>query len=77
MISSGRIAQHRNYGEVMARHERDVRIKRIIRIFMYFLIVAFLIIIYFMVREWQPKEKPVSPKNSSTSITHEPGALSS
>ena len=68
MISSGRIAQHRNYGELMARHERDVRIKRIIRIFMYFLIAAFLVIIYFMVREWQPKEKPVPSQESPSAM---------
>ena len=49
-ISSGRIAQHRNYGDIMARHERDVKIKRITRVFLYFIIIAVLLIIFFFVR---------------------------
>lgn len=52
-FNSGRIAQHRNYGEVMARHEKEVRLKRIFRVFMYFLIVLFLIILFLIVRKVQ------------------------
>jgi predicted nucleic acid-binding Zn ribbon protein len=51
-ISSGRIAQHRNYGELMARHERDQRIKRVIRVFIYFLIIAFLMVVMMMLSKW-------------------------
>ena len=72
MINSGRIAQHRNYGELMARHERDLRFKRVIRIFVYFLIAAFVIIIYFMVREWQPKQKPATPQESPAAMIYHP-----
>lgn len=63
-VSSGRIAQHRNYGELMARHEKEVRIKRIIRMFMYFLIIAFFIIVYVIVKRVSEKQdgskKPTS-----------------
>ena len=58
-VSSGRIAQHRNYGELMARHEKEVRLKRIIRLFMYFLIIAFIVILYFIVRRIFEKQEPV------------------
>lgn len=58
-VSSGRIAQHRNYGELMARHEKEVRLKRIIRLFMYFLIIAFIVILYFIVRRISEKQEPV------------------
>ncbi len=55
-LSSGRIAQHRNYGELMAIHERDKKIKRIIRVFIYFLIVAVLLAFFFIMRRWELKK---------------------
>lgn len=48
-MSSGRIARHRNYGEIMARHERDVKVKRVIRVFVYFLVIAIIVLLYFIV----------------------------
>ena len=54
-LSSGRIAQHRNYGELMAIHERDKKIKRITRVFIYFLIVAVLLLFFFMFRRLEGK----------------------
>jgi hypothetical protein len=56
-MSSGRIAQHRNYGNIMARHERDIRIKRIIRIFTYFLLVIVMVLIFFFVHRYQKKQE--------------------
>ena len=64
-MSSGRIAQHRNYGELMARHEKEVRIKRVVRWFTYFLIIAFIIVLFFIVRRIQ--EKQVSPRKAPDS----------
>lgn len=62
-MSSGRIAQHRNYGEIMARHQKEVRMKRIVRVFIYFLIAAFMIIIFMLVRQIQEKsgKPPAAP----------------
>ena len=64
-ISSGRIAQHRNYGDIMARHERDVKLKRIIRAFIYFLIIAFLILLFVIVQ--RINEKKARPAKGSVS----------
>jgi large-conductance mechanosensitive channel len=66
MMSSGRIAQHRNYGDIMARHERDIKIKRIIKAFTYFLIIAFMIIVFLMVRRIQEKQSVKPGKASAT-----------
>lgn len=55
MMSSGRIARHRNYGEIMARHERDVKVKRVIRVFIYFLIIAIIVLLYFIVMRVEKK----------------------
>jgi pilus assembly protein TadC len=63
-MSAGRIAQHRNYGDIMARHERDIKLKRITRIFIYFILIAIITILFFFVRRWEknyvPKGKEVT-----------------
>ena len=61
-VSSGRIAQHRNYGELMERHERDVRIRRIVKTFVYFLIIVALLIMFVIVRRWEQKTVNETPK---------------
>jgi hypothetical protein len=55
-MSSGRISQHRNYGDIMARHERDIKLKRILRAFVYILVIAFLVILFLIVRQIQSKK---------------------
>ena len=64
-MSSGRIAQHRNYGDIMARHERDMKLKRITQFFTYILVIIIIILLFvafFLIRRWEkkplPKEKP-------------------
>jgi len=67
-MSSGRIAQHRNYGELMARHGRDLALRRTVRVFIYFLIIAFLWILFIIVRRWEDKQ--VAPaENTKTAYT--------
>jgi len=58
-MSSGRIAQHRNYGQLMERHERDVKIRRITRTVIYFLIVLFLFIVFLLVKRWENNRESV------------------
>lgn len=76
MMSSGRIAQHRNYGEVMARHERDQKIKRVVRVFVYFLIIAILVILYFIVKNTE-HEKSSPSKEKTTAVVKKVSALPS
>ena len=68
-MSSGRIAQHRNYGELMERHERDIRLRRIVKTFIYFLIILALLIIFVIVRRWE--EKKVDSKPETTFVIGE------
>jgi hypothetical protein len=71
IMSSGRIAQHRNYGEVMARHEKEVRIKRIRRVFMYFLIILFMIVVFMIFRQVQRSQgKPDTKGTVSVILPH-------
>ena len=64
-MSSGRIAQHRNYGELMARHERDTKIRRIVKVFVYFLIIMFLLIIFMIVSRWEQSHDQSKPATAS------------
>jgi uncharacterized protein YpmS len=57
MMSSGRIAQHRNYTELMRQHSRENKLKMIFRVFLYFLIILFLLIILITVLRWERKQE--------------------
>ena len=63
-VSSGRIAQHRNYGELMERHERDIRLRRTVKAFIYFLIIVALLIMFVIVRRWETKKVDSKPKTA-------------
>ena len=64
-ISSGRIARHRNYSELMRQHNHESKMKRVIRVFIYFLLVLFLLIILLMVIRWENKRNDM---NSETKV---------
>jgi large-conductance mechanosensitive channel len=68
-MSAGRIAQHRNYSDIMQRHERDIRIRRVVKTFIYFLIIAFLLILFVIVRRWE--EKKVNVESTSALVNSE------
>lgn len=63
-MSTGRIARHRNYSELMRQHDRDSRLKRVLKVFGYFLVALFLIIILIIVLRWEKKQ---SDKSTTTS----------
>jgi len=67
MMNAGRIAQHRNYGELMARHEREVKVRRIIKVFIYFLIIAFLLILFLIVTHVEKRENVKEQNQESIS----------
>lgn len=54
-MSSGKIAQHRNYAEVMRQHEHEVKFKRVFRVFVYFLIILVLVILLVIVFRWEKR----------------------
>lgn len=56
LMSSGRIARHRNYTELMRQHDKEVRLKRVLRVFTYFLIILFLLILLLIVIRWEGKQ---------------------
>jgi flagellar basal body-associated protein FliL len=69
-MSSGRIAHHRNYGKLMARHKHDLKLKKLLRVFIitvYFLLVC-LIIIFIIFRNWETKQKDKPGKAEPTTM---------
>jgi uncharacterized oligopeptide transporter (OPT) family protein len=67
-MSSGRIAQHRNFGWVMAAHEREQKLRRIVRIVIYFVIILFLVVLFLMVTRWQKQPVPSGDEPVKTSM---------
>jgi uncharacterized protein YpmS len=63
-MTAGNIARHRNYGDIMQRHERDQKWKRMFKVFIYFLIAAFLTIVLVIVVRWEQR------KNRDQASTH-------
>jgi hypothetical protein len=70
-MSAGNIARHRNYGELLDRHAREQKLKRIFRLFIYFATAAFLIILFIIVMRW---EKRAARKTTSVIVHAEASA---
>ncbi len=60
----------RNYGSVLKQHEEGKRIKVLVKIFTYFLIIAVLILIFVVVSRWEQSQEKSSQIISSTGIIH-------
>lgn len=58
----------RNYGSVLKQHEEGKRIKLIVRIFTFFLIIAALILLFVVVTRWEQKQDKPAQKTSYTKI---------
>lgn len=69
-MSSGRIARHRNYSELMRQHDRDTRLKRVLRVFTYFLVILFLIILLVIVLRWEKKQTGKTENTSYVENIH-------
>ena len=77
-ISSGKLAQHRNYGNIMARLERDTRLKRVTQFFIYFLIIVvlvLLIIAFYLIQRWEKMEKQKVPPSTAYVMKDHPRGL--
>ncbi|MCX7638071.1 MAG: hypothetical protein N2044_09540 [Cyclobacteriaceae bacterium] len=73
-MSAGRIARHRNYSELMRIYDRDMRLKRVLRAFTYFLIILFLLIILLIIWRWEKRQKEGSyvPTEIHLKAGHQP-----
>jgi hypothetical protein len=68
MMSAGKIQGYRNYSALMKEHERGLKAKRVIRVFVYFLVIAFFLIIFFIVLRWEKKHTTTVQQKEVTSF---------
>lgn len=68
-MSSGRIARHRNYSELMRQHERGTRLKRVLRVFLYLIIAMILIVLLVMVTRWEQRTNKKTSNHPTVEIT--------
>lgn len=69
-MTTGYIARHRNYGDIMERHGRDQKWKRMFKVFIYFLIAAFFIIVLVIVVRWEQRENKKRNTNAKKITQH-------
>ncbi|MFM7428843.1 MAG: hypothetical protein ACKO1F_02980 [Flammeovirgaceae bacterium] len=61
--------RYRNYNAVLKQHETDMKIKKIMKVFVYFLIIAFVTILLVMVMRWEKQQSEKSNQKSTSCIT--------
>lgn len=61
-LSAGKLARYRNYENLIARHERDIRIKRLSKLIIYVLIIVILVCTFLGVYIIRQKQKAESGK---------------
>lgn len=67
-IASRGSERFRNYGSVLKQHEEGKRIKLIVKIFTFFLIIAALVLLFVVVTRWEKKQENPAGKTSVTKI---------
>jgi uncharacterized membrane protein len=58
----------RNYNAVLKQHEEGKKIKMIVRLFTFFLIIAALVLIFVVVTRWESKKNTSHSNTSSAKI---------
>ena len=66
MMSAGNLQRYRNYSALMQQHEQEVKLKRIFRVFLYFIIIALLLVMLFFVLRWEQKYQDQKNKKAET-----------
>lgn len=64
--------RYRNYGAVLKEHEEEKRIKKIVRVFIYFLVIAFITILLVILSRWENRERQKKVKATETSYHAKP-----
>ncbi len=67
-IASRGSERFRNYGSVLKQHEEEKRIKLIVRIFTFFLIIAALVLLFVVVSRWEKKQEKSADQTSPAKI---------
>ncbi|MBT1711066.1 hypothetical protein KK062_22680 [Fulvivirgaceae bacterium PWU5] len=69
-VSPGDIARHRNYGKLMRRHDRYLKMKRSIIALVYFLIITLMILVYMLTKRAEQKKATPAPQEKAVQTVH-------
>jgi len=69
-ITSRGSERFRNYSSVLRQHEEEKRIKIIVKIFTYFMIIAVLILLFMVVTQWEQKDETPSVNTCFSTINN-------
>jgi hypothetical protein len=71
-MSEGHIARHRNYGLLMKRHHRDLRVRRLTIVLIYVLLLIAVTVVFIMVKKEEQHRKLPSPSRPATALWIDP-----
>jgi len=71
-MSEGHIARHRNYGLLMKRHHRDLRVKRLTIALIYLLIIIAVTVLFLVVKK-EEQQRKIHATPPATTLLIDPG----
>jgi hypothetical protein len=71
-MSEGHIARHRNYGLLMKRHHRDLRVRRLTIVLIYVLLLIAVTVVFIIVKKEEQHRKLPSPSRPATALRIDP-----
>lgn len=61
----------RNYETIIKRHEQDQRLRKVVRIFVFFAIVLILTLVFIVVNRWEAKQSKKSKSSINSAVSKE------
>lgn len=58
--------RYKNYGSVLQQHEKEQRMKKIVKVFAFFLVIAIAVLLYMIVQRWEEKKMKKEKTSYST-----------
>lgn len=75
-ISARGSERFRNYGAILKQHEEERKIKQIVRIFTFFLIIVALVILLITLSRWEEKQTIKATSHTAANLTQKQHGLS-
>ncbi len=69
-LNPGRVARHRNYAELMRKHERSLKTRHLIVVLVYFIVVLIMLFISLMIIRMEKKKELKNVRAYAFSIDH-------
>ena len=67
-MSDGNIARHRDYGLLMKRHRRDLRIRRLTIVLIYVLLIIAVMALFIVIKRDEQRRRALPPSSPATAM---------